>query len=126
MVECEGAFERYTTLIESLEKEAGGRVDLLASVSTEVIGNMLDALPIELSFVDENDRVRYFNKLDKEKIFVRSLSVIGRTVQQCHPPKSVHMVNQILKDIRWRQSRLPVLAHDARPDHARLYKSQLH
>ncbi len=96
----EGAFERYTALIESLEKEAGGRVDLLASVDTEVIGNMLDALPIELSFVDENDRVKYFNKLDKEKIFVRSLSVIGRTVQQCHPPKSVHMVNQIIKEMK--------------------------
>jgi len=96
----EGGFLRYQTLVNSLEKQAEGRIDLLASLPTSVVTRMLDALPIELSFVDENDRVRYFNKVDGEKIFTRSLSVVGRLVQQCHPQKSVHLVNQILKEMK--------------------------
>ncbi len=96
----EGGFLRYQTLVNSLEKQAEGRIDLLASLPTSVVTRMLDALPIELSFVDENDRVRYFNKVDEEKIFTRSLSVVGRLVQQCHPQKSVHLVNQILKEMK--------------------------
>ncbi|MGB9771875.1 MAG: PAS domain-containing protein [Candidatus Kapaibacteriota bacterium] len=96
----EGAYTRYKTLVDALEKESGERIDLLASLSTEVIGNMLDALPIEITFVDAQDRVRYFNKLDKDKIFARTLSAIGRTVQQCHPPKSIHLVNKIIKEMK--------------------------
>lgn len=96
----DGAYLRYSTLLDAMEKESGGKVDLLASLSTEVINNMLDALPVELSFVDADDRVRYYNKMDSEKIFTRSLSVIGRTVQQCHPQKSVHLVNQIIEEMK--------------------------
>ncbi len=96
----EGAYTRYKTLVDAMEKESGERIDLLASLSTEVIGNMLDALPIEITFVDAEDRVRYFNKLDKEKIFARTLSVVGRLVQQCHPPKSLHLVNKIIQEMK--------------------------
>ncbi|MCX7880519.1 MAG: PAS domain-containing protein [Ignavibacteria bacterium] len=95
-----GGYERFKTLVDALEKESGERIDLLASLPTELINNILDSLPIELTFVDANDRVRYFNKLDKEKIFTRSLSAIGRTVQQCHPPKSIHLVNKIIEEMK--------------------------
>lgn len=47
-------------------------------------------------FVDSNDTVKYFNKAGKQ-IFVRTKAVIGRKVQQCHPQKSVHIVNRILE-----------------------------
>lgn len=96
----EGGFLRYQTLVNSLEKQAEGSIDLLASMSTSTITHMLDSLPVELSFVDKNDRVLYFNKVDEEKIFTRSLSVVGRLVQQCHPQKSVHLVEQILKEMK--------------------------
>ncbi len=96
----EGAYTRYKTLVDALEKESGERIDLLASLPPEVINNMLDALPIEITFVDSDDRVRYFNKLDKDKIFSRTLSAIGRTVQQCHPPKSIHLVNKIIEEMK--------------------------
>jgi DUF438 domain-containing protein len=96
----EGGFLRYQTLTNSLEKQAEGRIDLLASLPSSLITLMLDALPVELSLVDTEDRVRYFNKVDEEKIFTRSLSVVGRLVQQCHPQKSVHLVEQILKDMK--------------------------
>jgi PAS domain S-box-containing protein len=60
---------------------------------------MLDTLPVDITFVDSEDRVRYFSN-SPERIFVRSKAVIGRSVQNCHPQKSVHVVNQILNDFR--------------------------
>lgn len=65
----------------------------------EVLDAMLNTLPIEISFVDEKDVVRYFNK-DGDRIFPRPPSVIGRKVQDCHPEKSLHKVNQILDDFK--------------------------
>jgi DUF438 domain-containing protein len=49
--------------------------------------------------VDRNDAVRFFSE-PKEQIFKRSPAIIGRKVQQCHPPASVHQVQQILDDFR--------------------------
>jgi len=95
-----GAYTRYKTLVDALEKENGERINLLASLPIDVISDMLDALPVELTFVDAEDRVRYFNKLDKDKIFSRTLSAVGRLVQQCHPPKSIHLVNQIIQEMK--------------------------
>lgn len=68
-------------------------------LSLEELEAMLDSLPVDISFVDKDDRVRYFNQT-KERIFPRTKAVIGRTVQKCHPQKSVHLVNQILDDFR--------------------------
>jgi uncharacterized protein len=96
----EGGYNRFFILVNTLEKQAGERVNLISSLPHEMITNMLDAIPVELSFVDADDRVRYFNKLYEKKIFTRSLSVVGRTVQQCHPAKSVHLVNQILAEMK--------------------------
>lgn len=64
-------------------------------LSLDQINLMLMHLPIELSFVDEEDTVRYYTQ-KKEKIFPRSPGVIGRKVQNCHPPKSLDKVNEIL------------------------------
>lgn len=96
----EGAYTRFKTLVDVMEKETGDRIDLLTSLPMDVINNMLDTLPVEITFVDAENRVRYFNKLDKEKIFSRSLSAVGRLVQQCHPPKSIHIVNKIIDEMR--------------------------
>nr|MDO8081341.1 DUF438 domain-containing protein [Candidatus Freyarchaeota archaeon] len=66
------------------------------SLSKEEAEAILDTLPIDISFIDKNDSVKYFNKAEK-RIFVRTKSVIGRKVQQCHPQKSIHMVNKIIE-----------------------------
>jgi PAS domain S-box-containing protein len=66
------------------------------SLSKEEVEAILDSLPVDISFVDRNDEVKYFNRADK-RIFVRTKAVIGRTVQMCHPQKSVHMVNKIVE-----------------------------
>jgi PAS domain S-box-containing protein len=71
----------------------------MEKLSHEVIEALLDALPVDITFVDEEDKVRYFNKEGK-RIFARSRKIIGLKVQKCHPQKSIHVVNQILEDFR--------------------------
>ncbi|MEM3672787.1 MAG: PAS domain-containing protein [Candidatus Bathyarchaeia archaeon] len=66
------------------------------TLSKEEIEALLDTLPVDITFVDANDTVKYFNKAEK-RIFVRTKAVIGRKVQLCHPQKSVHVVNRILE-----------------------------
>jgi hypothetical protein len=66
------------------------------SLSKDEVEAILDSLPVDISFVDANDTVKYFNKAEK-RIFVRTKAVIGRKVQLCHPQKSVHIVNKILE-----------------------------
>jgi len=56
-------------------------------------------MPFDLTFVDKEDTVRYFSP-GKDRIFDRSRAILGRKVQYCHPPKSVHIVNQILADFK--------------------------
>ena len=69
---------------------------MIENLKPEVIESMLDSMPVEVSFVDENDVVRYFNK-NGDRIFPRPRSIVGKKVQQCHPQKSVHKVLQILE-----------------------------
>jgi PAS domain S-box-containing protein len=69
------------------------------SLSKEEIEAILNSLPVDISFVDANDAVKYFNKAEK-RIFVRTKAVIGRKVQLCHPQKSVHIVNKILETFK--------------------------
>ncbi len=56
-------------------------------------------LPLDLSFVNEEDEVVYYSQT-RERIFPRSPGVIGRKVQKCHPPKSYHMVQRILDEFK--------------------------
>jgi hypothetical protein len=64
------------------------------------LGAVLNALPVEVSFVDANDTVRYYNEPSGGRIFPRTKGVIGRKVQDCHPQRSVTKVEQILTDFR--------------------------
>jgi DUF438 domain-containing protein len=65
----------------------------------EEIGAIFSTLPVDITFVDKDDTVRYYSD-SKERIFVRSPAVVGRKVQNCHPEKSLHLVNKILEDFR--------------------------
>ncbi|HJW97057.1 MAG TPA: PAS domain-containing protein [archaeon] len=69
------------------------------SLSREELDALLNSLPIDITFVDSTDTVRYFNRLGK-RIFARTPAVIGRKVQQCHPQKSIDRVNAILSDFK--------------------------
>ena len=72
---------------------------MLEALSTETIENIFDALPVEVSFVDEADTVRYYSKGD-QRIFRRTPAVIGKKVQDCHPQKSLHKVQQVVSDLK--------------------------
>lgn len=69
------------------------------SLTKEELEALLDTLPVDITFVDNDDTVRYFNKAEK-RVFVRTKAVIGRKVQLCHPQKSIHVVNRILEAFR--------------------------
>ncbi|MEA3238676.1 MAG: DUF438 domain-containing protein [Candidatus Bipolaricaulota bacterium] len=80
------------------EKAGDGEISFTAgSLSLKELTAVLDALPVDITFIDANDRVRYFNQAPG-RVFVRSPAIIGRAVQNCHPQKSVAIVNRILKE----------------------------
>lgn len=69
------------------------------NVSLEQLSAIFATLPIDLTFVDADDRVGFFTE-GPERVFARSKAIIGRKVQHCHPPRSVETVDQILSDFR--------------------------
>lgn len=72
---------------------------MTGEIDKEILGAVLNTLPVEITFVDKDDTVRYFNK-NGNRIFPRPPGVLGRRVQDCHPKKSLHKVNQILDDFK--------------------------
>jgi len=64
----------------------------------ELMG-VLNTLPVDITFIDRDDKVRYFSA-NSSRIFVRTKSVIGRKVQNCHPPQSVEVVERILASFK--------------------------
>jgi len=72
---------------------------MIENLSREQLEGILEAIPVEISFVDENDLVKLWNK-HETRIFKRPISVIGKSVQNCHPKQSVDKVNQILSDFK--------------------------
>lgn len=60
---------------------------------------LLNLLPLDMTLVDENDKVAFFSR-PKDRIFPRSVAIIGRDVRNCHPPESVHVVEDILASFK--------------------------
>ncbi len=60
---------------------------------------ILNTLPVDITFVDANDEVKFFNN-KPDKIFVRTKAIIGRKVQNCHPQKSIDIVNKIVSQFK--------------------------
>ena len=72
---------------------------MLETFSTETLEAIFDTLPVDLTFVDDTDTVRYYSRGD-ERIFKRSPAVIGKQVKDCHPQKSLHKVEQVVSDLK--------------------------
>ncbi len=77
----------------------GDKKAMIENLNKEQLAGILEALPVEVSFVDENDLVRFWNK-HETRTFKRPVSVVGKSVQNCHPKHSVDKVNQILSDFK--------------------------
>jgi DUF438 domain-containing protein len=69
------------------------------SLTKDQLDGLINALPIDITFIDANDTVRYFSKPEK-RFFVRTKAVIGRKVHMCHPQKSFNVVNTILDSFK--------------------------
>jgi PAS domain S-box-containing protein len=95
--------QRPETMSEPFEKKEPGVEGTVTfetgTLSKEQIEAIFSALPVDITFVDKDDTVRFFSE-SKDRIFVRTSAVIGRKVQQCHPQKSLHVVNQLLEDFK--------------------------
>ena len=61
--------------------------------------HLFRTLPIDITFVDKDDKVKFFS-LGPDRVFARNRAIIGRDVRMCHPPSSVHVVEQILNDFK--------------------------
>ena len=68
-------------------------------LTLEQINLLFRHLPVDLSYVDENELVRFYSDTP-HRIFPRSANVIGREVKNCHPAKSVHIVEEIVEKFR--------------------------
>ena len=89
---------------DSIEEKTETTSDTLIDLETgklkiEQIIGIFNHLPVDITFVDENNEVKYFSS-PKERFFVRSKAIIGRKVQNCHPHESVHVVNEIVESFR--------------------------
>lgn len=72
---------------------------MIENLKRETLEAVMNTLPIDVTFVGENDEVRYFNK-NGDRIFPRPRSVLGRKVQNCHPKESLHKVQQIVDEMK--------------------------
>jgi uncharacterized protein len=75
--------------------------------STEELLAILNNLPLDMTFVDRNDKVKYFSQ-GEERVFQRNRAILNRDVRHCHPPASSHIVDKIIDDFKsGRESRAP-------------------
>ena len=101
--EAEWKVEKKPSTIQSKEEiqETGDIPLSTGSLSLEQLDLLLNLLPMELSFVDKDNIVKYYNEGNgEEKIFKRTKSAIGRDVINCHPPKSHAIVKQLFEQLR--------------------------
>jgi DUF438 domain-containing protein len=75
-------------------------LDLFEGMDLDVLLGLFDTLPVDVSFVNADDEVAYFNLPSAGRIFPRTRLDIGRRVQRCHPLQSVDKVQRILNDFR--------------------------
>jgi len=82
------------------EAQAEGRIGFdTGNFMPDELEALLNTIPLEITFVDANDQVRYFNR-SQERLFVRTKATLGRKVERCHPQKSLHLVKEIVEGFR--------------------------
>ncbi len=98
-IEPENSYEAQTT---------GGNIQLpTGSFKVEELLAILNTIPVDMTFVDKNDKVKYFTQ-SEDRIFQRNRAILNRDVRHCHPPASAHIVDKILEDFKsGKQTRAP-------------------
>ena len=96
----QGYVPAVSVTAESINVPHSGALMLpTGNVSLEQLVGIFGTLPLDLTFVDADDRVAFFTE-GPDRVFARSKAIIGRKVHNCHPPKSVETVDQILSDFK--------------------------
>jgi PAS domain S-box-containing protein len=72
---------------------------MIENLNQEQLAGILETIPIDITFADENDLVKFWNK-HETGIFKRPVSAFGKPVQDCHPKHSVDKVNELLSDFK--------------------------
>jgi hypothetical protein len=86
--------------ISQVSFNTGSNIQLsTGSFSINEMEALFKNLPIDITFVDKDDKVKFFS-LGPDRVFARNRAIIGRDVRMCHPPSSVHVVEQILTDFK--------------------------
>lgn len=81
-------------------QKSGSHIQLPSgSFSAEEIMAILNTLPLDMTFVDKDDKVKYFSQ-GAERIFQRNRAILNRDVRHCHPPASAHIVDKIIDDFK--------------------------
>lgn len=107
LIAPEEKWNRARVNVEQKTKEeaAGTQVDggyikfETGILSSKEINHILNTIPGDMTFVDKDNIVKYFSQ-GKERIFARTKAVIGRSVENCHPPASVNVVEKLVDDLR--------------------------
>ena len=95
-------FPYYTPVMKTGEEQSSNHIDLhninlkSGNLTAEQIVLLFNHLPVDITFVDENNKVKFFST-PKKRIFPRTNAIIGRDVHNCHPPESVHVVEKIIE-----------------------------
>ena len=96
----QGYVPAISPAVEAMNVPSSGALMLpTGNVSLEQLSGIFGTLPLDLTFVDADDRVTFFTE-GPDRVFARSKAIIGRKVHNCHPPKSVETVDQILSDFK--------------------------
>lgn len=99
-IEPPAAVEEALDLAQNASSLSGALVTLPSgNLSLTDLTALLNALPVDLTFVDADDTVRYFSE-GADRVFLRARSSIGRKVQNCHPPASLAAVEKILSGFK--------------------------
>jgi uncharacterized protein len=86
--------------VSEVTYNTGNKIQLsTGNFNLEEMEALFKTLPIDITFVDKDDKVKFFS-LGPDRIFTRNRAIIGRDVRMCHPPSSVHVVEQILIDFK--------------------------
>jgi uncharacterized protein len=95
------------TSLDEMQRSGEGIRMPSGSFSAEELLAILNTLPLDMTFVDKNDKVKYFSQ-GEERVFQRNRAILNRDVRHCHPPASSHVVDRIIEDFKsGRENRAP-------------------
>ncbi len=72
---------------------------MIKNLSMKTVAAIFDALPVDITFIDDTDAVRYYSK-GNDRIFERTPAVINKKVDDCHPRPSLHKVKQVISKLK--------------------------